>query len=182
MTKQTYPLFSDDISAFSRVLAEQLNQADGTPSHLSLMNMVARAAGYQNFQHLRATSEAEERMRAPALAPSVDQKFVEKTLRLFDSEGRMIRWPTKRRQQDACTWAIWAQLPARVVMQEPEVNTHLNAEHHFEDPAILRRMMVSLGMMSRNNDGSDYQRCEVAPPPDAKAIIRLLAPRYTQRA
>ena len=38
---------------------------------------------------------------------------------------------------------------------EQEVNERLNFEHMFKDPAILRRTMISAGLLTRQNDGTD---------------------------
>ncbi|WP_444429852.1 hypothetical protein ACTTAM_16345 [Rhodobacter capsulatus] len=55
MPRQSIPLAIADLSQFSRALGAQLAvRPDRAPSHLSLLNMLARAAGFRNFQHLRA--------------------------------------------------------------------------------------------------------------------------------
>ena len=60
MPRELVPLHTDDLSAFTRVLADELG--DDAPSHLSLMNMLARAAGFRNYQHLRASVRSHERL------------------------------------------------------------------------------------------------------------------------
>jgi hypothetical protein len=177
MTRQAVPLYADDISQFSRALARQLGDEQSPPSHLSLMNMLARASGFRNFQHLKAAHAAGERLALPEVAEAVDYRSVEKALGWFDAEGRLKQWPVKRKLQDVALWALWARLPAGVVMQEPEVNTRLLEHHNFEDPAILRRCLCALGLMTRNRDGSDYQRVEQKPPAEARALIRVLEER-----
>ena len=62
-------------------------------------------------------------------------------------------------------------------MTEREVNRRLSNAHLFDDPAILRRTLFSLGMVTRNPDGSDYCRRELAPPAEARALITLLEAR-----
>ena len=62
MPRETIPLSIDDLSRFARTLAGELG--DAAPSHLSLMNMLARAAGFRNYQHLRAESNATEPVRS----------------------------------------------------------------------------------------------------------------------
>ncbi|SDJ55144.1 hypothetical protein SAMN04487993_10459 [Salipiger marinus] len=57
----------------------------------------------------------------------------------------------------------------------------LCAEHLFEDPATLRRTMISCGLLTRRPDGSDYRRREQKPPAEAKALIRALGPRRRMR-
>ena len=65
MPRQSIPLAIADLSQFSRALGAQLAaRPDKVPSHLSLMNMLARAAGFRNFQHLRAGAEPEAQVPA----------------------------------------------------------------------------------------------------------------------
>lgn len=78
MSKQVFPLNSPDISAFARALGRQLQAREAPPSHLEVMNMLARAAGYRNFQHLRAAHAAEARLDTPALVAAVDFRLVER--------------------------------------------------------------------------------------------------------
>lgn len=182
MTKQAIPLMAEDITHFARALARQMDKQTETPSHLSMMNIVSRAAGFQNYQHLRAAHQAGVRLAGAEIPESVDFKLVEKTLNLFDSAGRLIQWPKRRSVQELSLWALWARLPSAILMQEPEVNALLLKEHLFEDTAMLRRSWVGLGLVTRNRDGSDYQRCELRPPAEARALIRFLDVRRDTRS
>jgi hypothetical protein len=177
MSKQTIPLVVEDVSPFARALARQMNTVREKPSHLNLMNMIARAAGFRNFQHLRAAHAAGERLAKPEAPQTIDHLLVERTLNQFDAAGRLKQWPSRRKIQDLCLWAFWALLPVRTLMNEHETNTRLREAHLFDDPAILRRSLCSLGMLTRNPDGSDYCRKEQAPPPEARQLIALLALR-----
>ena len=62
-------------------------------------------------------------------------------------------------------------------MTERQFSAVLNGLHGFGDAAILRRDMVALGLIRRQIDGSDYQRIELPPPPEARALIGQLTPR-----
>ncbi len=177
MARHPVPLVADDISAFSRALAEQLQSREEPPGHLSLMNMLARAAGFQNYQHLRAAHAAGRRLADPDRSEPVDHRLVERALNRFDQAGRLQRWPSRRAVQDICVWALWTRLPIGVTMHEREVNDILRAAHLFGDPAVLRRRLVTLGLVSRNRDGSDYRRLEKRPPPEARRLIAHLKER-----
>ncbi|MDP2122176.1 MAG: DUF2087 domain-containing protein [Hoeflea sp.] len=177
MSKLTIPLVVEDISPFARALARQMTDSTEPPSHLTLMNMVARAAGFRNFQHLRAARLAGERLATLPAPQAIDHLLVERTLHQYDAQGRLRQWPSRRKIQDLCLWPLWAALPARTLMREREVNRRLREVHLFDDPAILRRTLVSLGMVSRKPDGSDYCRREQSPPPEARALISLLEAR-----
>jgi len=177
MSRQAIPLLAEDISLFARALARQLQREQEPPSHLSLMNMLARAAGFRNFQHLRAAHRAAERPAAPAVAETVDHRLVERTLHQFDATGRLRQWPSRRTIQELSLWALWARLPVDTALRERDVNRLLRAEHLFDDPALLRRTMFNLGLVTRNRDGSDYRRREQRPPAEARALIRMLEER-----
>lgn len=176
MSKEPVPLNTVDISAFARNLTRQLTNARTPPSHVEMLNHLARAGGFRNYQHLRAAHTAKVRLAAPPDAPA-DYKLIEKTLHQFDAQGRLIQWPGKRQVQELALWTIWAALPAETVMEERDVNGVLNRAHLFEDAAILRRSLIGMGLLERNLDGSDYRRTEQRPPPEAQALIREVSQR-----
>ena len=179
MTKTALPLHADDLTGFVRALSRQLGET--SPSHLKLMNMVARAAGFQNVQHMRSANAALRRIEARTDQAAPDMRSVERALRLFDAQGRLEQWHSKRAVQTISLWVLWSALPSGEVLQEPELNALLIAEHCFDDPAILRRTMISCGLLTRQRDGTDYQRVEREPPPEAKAAIRVIASRRRAR-
>lgn len=176
MSRQAISFEIEDLSAFARTLGRQLQGAKETPSHLSLLNMLARAGGYRNFQHLRAEGAARQ-LPVAAADEAFDPRPVERAFIQFDATGLLVRFPAKRSLQMLCLWALWARLPRGEVMTERRINELLNAAHGFEDPAMLRRDMVALGLLTRNADGSDYRRVERHPPPAARELIRRLTPR-----
>ena len=174
MSRTLLPFHSDDISALARSLRGQLADCESQPSHLELLNMLARANGYRNFQHYRAQLAACDQpdSRPPAQEPEpVDLVRVKRLLRIFDPEGKLARWPSKRSQQELCLWVIWSKLPARQVLTEKEVNLLLNDNHLFGDHALLRRWLCDYGMMSRTRDGREYRRVEKCPPAEARELI-----------
>ena len=179
MSKSPIPLAVPDISDFARALSRSLADDAAPPSHLTLLNHCARAAGFRNYQHLRAAQTASDKAQLAMPEPEADYRFVTLVARQFSAAGLWTRWPSKTRQQEVGLWVLWAALPAGRVMQEPEVNDRLTALHTFGDAAILRRSLVGLGLLQRNPDGSDYLRLEQAPPPDARALIRLITERRT---
>lgn len=179
MTKMPTPLRIDDLTIFTRTLSRQLGEK--SLSHLTLMNMVARAAGFQNVQHLRSECAAAKRLEDQAEDILVDARSVERTLHQFDAFGRLLQWPSKRAVQTLALWALWAILPSNRAMTEKEVNAHFAQEHHFQDPATLRRTMISCGLLMRQVDGTEYRRIEQKPPPEAKAIMHALSARRLTR-
>lgn len=145
------------------------------------MNMIARAAGYQNIQHMRSSGAATRRLDGYADGRPADARSVERAMYQFDATGRLRGWPSKRAVQTLALWALWATLPAGTPLREPEINDLLMREHHFGDPATLRRTMISCGLLTRRADGSEYRRIEQEPPPEAKTLIRLLSARRRTR-
>lgn len=158
------------------------------PSHVELLNLLARAAGFRNFQHFRTEAEARPAASSPALAtaaepappeaaPAADMARCTRAVRLFDTSGVLARWPTRRNQQILCLWMLWSRIPAGESFTEKAMNAVLNRWHGFGDHALLRRELVELGLMSRTRDGRDYRRIEQPPPPELSALRGMLPAR-----
>ncbi len=145
--------------------------------------MLAKAAGFQNFQHMKAAHSAGLRMDTPVVPDVVDHRLVERALNQFDEVGQLVSWPSRRQIQVLCLWPLWAAIPAGTSLSEKEVNGLLNGGHRFSDPALLRRELFGLGLLHRNRDGSDYRRQEQRPPAEARELIgRLKAMRLASSA
>lgn len=168
-----------DISALARTLRDGIAALDRAPGHVDLLNLLARGAGFRNFQHLRADAQARGRLAAPPPepAPPADHARCEKALRLFDGDGRLLRWPKKRNQQILCLWVLWSRLPSGETFPERRMNELLNQQHGFGDHALLRREMVEFGLFRRTPDGSEYSRIEREPPPEMATLNALLRQR-----
>ena len=169
MTRTHLPLAIEDLSAFTRQLHAELPTA---PGHLSLMNMLARAAGFRNVQHLRASAKAGADLAKPTRQPDLTR--VTQALRHFDAQGRLASWPSRTNVQHLALWALWSRLPRDQSMSEREISAHLNLWHLFRDPAILRRTLWELKLISRSPACTDYRRIDQPPPPEAVALIRHL--------
>jgi hypothetical protein len=148
--------------------------------------MLARAAGYRNFQHFRAETvpnsvqaEAATMEAAPAEseAPVLDARGLNRLARYFDPSGRLVRWPSKYSHRLPCLWAIWAAVPSRRVFTEYDITRWLETRHLFGDPALLRRELCDQGLMVRTRDGREYRRVEQQPSPEGLVLIRHLGIR-----
>ncbi len=159
MSRDVVQVKINDLSQFAKTLRSELQDP---PSHLELLGMVARAAGYRNFQHLRAVN---------APVPQTDDKKVAQAARYFDAAGRMERWPQKTSVQYLCVWVIWAQLPPRTAMSERQISTRINTLTAFRDAARIRRTMIEMRIFTRELDGSNYMRVEQPMPPEAQALL-----------
>lgn len=170
MSRTVIPLQTQDVSSFAKALRAQLLERTAAPSHVELLNMLARAVGRRNFQDLRAQAD-----ETPALetAPqeSADLAAVERVARCFGPEGRLTRWPAKRGDQILALWVLWSKLPAREELNEKQISDRLKTLHDFGDHALLRRDLIGLGLFFRTDDCRVYRRIEQAPPSTAAALI-----------
>ncbi len=176
MSRLTIPFAVSDISALARALGSQLSRAGFEPGHVELLNMLARSAGFRNFQHLRAAHAARNRLEEPARpSPPTDHLRVAQVARHFDGLGRLVRWPGKVSHQDLCLWVLWSRLTPREIFTERQISEALQQFHLFDDHALLRRALVDSGLVTRTADGRQYHRIERSPPPEALALIRYLS-------
>ena len=178
MSRTVLPLHVDDISALARSLNHQISGSDHVPSHLELLNFLARSAGFRNFQHFRAQAAAHAALNPPD-TPSAEVDYVEvkRLARYFDAKGRLIQWPGKQCQRIPCLWVLWSRLPARKPLSEHQLNVLLQANHLFADPALLRRELYDQRLVSRTPDCREYRRIEKRPSEEALALIRHLEAR-----
>lgn len=175
MSRTLYPFYCSDISGLARALKQQWAQESAPPSYLSVLNMLARAAGFQNFQHWRAECDRP----APPVAASAETT---RLLRHYDVDGRLMRWPKKFSEQRLCLWALWAVLPRGQRWTEPEINALLRAEESFGDHVLLRRELVEQGLLGRTPDCRSYWLIEHEQRPEAAAgLIEQLGLRRALR-
>ncbi len=178
MSRDPLPFAVTDLSELARSLHRQLAGSERTPSHVELLNMLARAAGRRNYQHFRRDLTAGRRLAEPAaIAPAADRVRTEKALRHFDAEGRLLRWPARASLQELCFWVLWSRLPSRAVLTDRQISLMLQGWHGFGDHALLRRALVDYGLVTRTVDGREYRRVEQPPPPELKLLLAQLGGR-----
>jgi hypothetical protein len=178
MSRTVFPFAVGDISALARRLNVEIGAREAKPGHVELLNMLARGAGFRNFQHLRAAATAQDRFERPEVVPeAVDHARVEQAARHFDDKGRLVRWPAKVTHQALCLWVLWSRLEPRQAFTEAEINKLLQAQHLFGDYAILRREMFGYGLVSRTRDGREYRRVERQPTREALELLRRVRRR-----
>ena len=168
MARESISITIDDLSIFTKSLRKVLKQHDSLPGHAAMLGLVAKAAGYDNFQHLKAAKPA-------AKVAATNSKAMARALRIWQA-GHMTRWPKQISVQNLSMWVFWADVPSKTDLTEKQVNAILNARHSFKDPAILRRSMVEHRLLWRTTDGSVYRRIEQAPPPEALSLISAQRP------
>lgn len=185
--RDTFPLFIADISTFCKTFRQHLAQsgADTVPSHLSLLNLLAKSAGYRNYQALRAAPPTQASMAAetaPAVAPkpisiprgSPLPRATRRALTHFDTAGRLMRWPKQFAVQQCALWGLWVRLPAKRDLTEPEVNRYLSGYHVFGDPATLRRELVNARLLWRTQDCRTYRKETRRPAAEVQEFLSAL--------
>src|SRR3546814_7834024 len=108
-----------------------------------MLNYLSRVAGYSNYQHFRSIVRTTDTLQQWSLdaeaLPAPDEARVKKTMRVFDGEARITRWPGKRSQQELCLWFLWSRIPQVRTFAEREISdflgeldrksTRLNSSH-----------------------------------------------------
>jgi hypothetical protein len=190
MPRTLVPFATPDVSSLAKSLKSALDErhVEGRPppSHVELLNLLARSAGARNFAALKAGAQSPPRAltarnkAAPAVAVSELSPTARKTLMQFDEAGRLVRLPNKLSVQQMAAWALWTLFAAHRDYTEKEVNAVLNANHTFGDPATLRRELVNMRLLGRESDCSRYWK--EARRPDAQTQTFLRAWRGLQRS
>jgi len=176
MARRPIALTIPDVGQFARTLRSGL---EIPVSHQSLLNVVARAAGFRNFQHLKVEC-------APPETEPLDGRAVERALAWFDERGRLVGWPGRYKIQGLCLWAIWSQLPDRKTLDEREISSQIDDLCTFQDAAQIRRALVDMRLLTRTLDGAEYRRVGRRPGPNELAVIaavrnRIRSGRLRQR-
>ena len=188
MTRLLVPLATPDVSAFSKTLKNLLDQRHAAgkapPSHVELLNLLARAVGLRNFATLKKTAVAAPAPTAvPGDVPVAAQKSdaldlsplsttARKALQQFDDAGRLVRLPNKLSVQQMTMWALWTQFAAHRRYTEKEVNAVTNAFHTFGDQATLRRELVNMNLLGRKSECSEYWKEPQRPGPEVQSFLR----------
>ena len=181
MTRLLVPLAAPDVSALAKHLKSFLDDRHGAgkapPTHVELLNLLARAAGLRNFATLKAAS-ATAAAPAPAAAAPVAPDGLDtmsptarKALLQFDDGRRLVRLPNKFSVQQMVMWALWTHFAARRTYTEKQVNAVLNAHHSFGDPATLRRELVNMKLLARKPDCSEYWKEARRPDAEVRAFL-----------
>jgi hypothetical protein len=174
MSRELIALSVADASAFSKSLRTQLHSRfeakQGLPGHVELLNMLSRAAGFRNFQTLKA-AHVPPVLHASKNSPVLSEA-ARKALGQFDAQGRLVRLPVKYSLQQMVMWALWLHIPARRVMHEREVNEILKQWNTFGDHVTPRREMINMKLMARKDDCSEYRKLPARPTAEVAAFLK----------
>jgi hypothetical protein len=175
------PLHCADLSTFAKTLrrdlAEHLQAQPGhVPSHVQLLNMLARAAGHRNVQALKAQAAAVPTPpAAPPPAPALTLgTHAAKALTQFDEHGRLSRWPYKFSVQRLAMWGLWLRFDSGRTYTEREVNDILKAWTTYGDHVTPRRELVEMKLLGRKDDCSAYWKEPQRPTDEVRALLQAL--------
>lgn len=175
MPRELIPFATPDLSTFARVLTRALAErgSETPPTHVEMLNLIARAAGHRNLQSLRAAMSVPRAARTPDddSVPLPLTEHARKALRQFDAAGRLVRWPSKFAVQRLALWVLWTKFEPKRTYTEKEVNAVLKAAHLFGDHATLRRELVNHKLLARKDDCSEYRKLPARPDPEARAAL-----------
>ncbi|HSI47823.1 MAG TPA: DUF2087 domain-containing protein [Ideonella sp.] len=206
--RRLQPLHCDDLSNFAKSLRRELSDhldaqgalGDTAPSHLQLLNMLARAAGHRNLQALQAAPVAAvttfadaDPWAATALPePAANEETAApreplspnaaKALTQFDAWGRLARWPHKFSVQRLAMWALWTRFEPNRRYTEREVNELLKAWTTWGDHVTPRRELVEMKLISRLPDCSAYWKNPQRPSDEVQGLLRALRGGQQKRA
>ena len=174
------PLRVADVSLFCKALRHQLVEKSTTalPSYLAMLNVIAKSAGYRNFQSLRADADSAipHKRAEPITLPRGSDlpKPVLRALSHFDTHGRMTRFPLQLSIREIAMLAIWCRLPTKRDLTEGEVNNSIAQFHTFADNATLRRELVNMKLLWRTKDGRVYRKEVPEASVDGQLFIKTL--------
>ncbi len=169
MSRDLIPLQITDLSGFASQLRKQLTQNDELPGHLAFLGMIARAAGFRNYQHLQSQAD-----RSRPLSKDAARKL-ERALRVFSKDAKMSHWPAATAIQGLCLWPIWFDLERGAELAESQVNNAIKSRIEFEDYPLVRRSLIVHKFMTRTKDGKVYTRLSITPPPEVILLIKSLS-------
>jgi hypothetical protein len=183
MPRIPVPYAAADISTLAKTLKGALDERHVAgrppPSHVELLNLLARAAGVRNFQSLKAGAA---RIAQPAVDPPSQPAELtpaaRKALLQYDDAGRLVRLPNKYSVQQMAMWVLWTRFAPRRDYTEKEVNALLNAQHTFGDPATLRRELVNMKLLGREADCSRYWKEPRRPDPATRAFLQAWRAKF----
>ena len=180
MSKVPMPFYADDVSDLARSLRRQLEHLDHPPSHVEMLNLLAKSGGCRNFQHFKAMQEDAARTVPRPRPEALNEKLIKRLVRFFDDRGLLVRWPKKHSERMLCLWVLWSRLKPKAVWSEKEISGLMDTLHLFGDAALLRRELADQGFVTRTPDGSEYRRLERQPPAEALELFRRIGRAKTQ--
>ena len=76
--------------------------------------------------------------------------------KLINEIDGIVRWPKKTSDKQIVIKWLSTKFKFEKQYSENEVNTIIEVHHSFNDIALLRRELISRGLLERKNNGSIY--------------------------
>lgn len=76
----------------------------------------------------------------------------------LDADNRLKQWPTKPAKRTVALQYLAEKFEDDRRYSEKEVNEILKSWHTYSDWALLRRELVTTGLLGRTDDGKEYWR------------------------
>lgn len=165
MSRDTIPFACEDLSALAKSLRKQLMSCESFPSHVEMLNILAKANGYRNYQHLK---QAQEDVEVTEMGLNI---ALPRKLQPFMSVDYVLHsWPVKYSLQKLSLWFFACRFQYQQRYSEREVNEIISRYEAFGDFARIRRELVNQKLLGRTMDGRDYWRTNATPPDDLKLL------------
>lgn len=84
------------------------------------------------------------------------QTYYKKLNNYYDSDGRLIQYPSKRPMRVIALIRITEQMDADRKYTEKEINEIIRQRIAFDDIELIRREMYQYQFLGRLRDGSEY--------------------------
>ncbi len=78
----------------------------------------------------------------------------------IDADGKIKSWPSKQAKQFLLLDMLGEKFEAGKEYNAQEINKILNMNHTFNDPALLRRELITRKILQRSPDGRSYWKME----------------------
>lgn len=174
MPKEYIPFACPDISRLAKSIKKEIDKSEKKPSHVEILNILARESGFRNFQQMRAQAEPTQSAKDKSFKETgIGLQNLQKLKRYLDDKARVKTLPSKQSLQIMIVYYIWAFIAADTKYTEIGLNHLLNRFHTFGDAALLRRFMFELGLVSRSNNCQDYEKLLPEVPTEYKDIVKF---------
>ena len=91
-----------------------------------------------------------------SLPDDLREKYMEKLKRYYDSENKLLQYPSKRPMRMIALARIAEKFELEKKYTEKEVNEIINEAISFSDIELIRREMFQYKFIGRLRDGSEY--------------------------
>ena len=149
MTKEVFPFGVPDISALAKHIKKEIDD-NQTPSHLEVLNILARGAGFKNFQYMCIYAH---------ITLSIDKVLenLEKIKNYFNKKSGITTIFSKLLLQNLVIHYIWERLEDYKKWCKIEINQKLNMLYSVVDVTMSCSHQIQGEYLEQSCDCSDYE-------------------------